>query len=222
MAHKVFISKGSAATPKQRDFVDAILTALETAGFSPRIMNENEWSFEQPLKAIKKVIKECDGAVIIAFTRTKFEKGIEIKKDKENALSDILLPTPWNHIEGSIAYSFDLPLLVIAENGLKTEGLIEKGYDWNVYWSDLSADVVRSDSFKGFLSSWKTAVEQYRISKSNSPETSFDPEKLTVSKILNSLTVAQLWKIVAAILTLLIAVATISYKIGGGQFPWDK
>lgn len=222
MDYKVFISKGSATTFEQRQFVDAILDMIKTVGLSPRIMNENEWSHEQPLKAIKKIIKECDGAVIIAFTRTTFEKGIEINKDKTNELTKTSLPTTWNHIEGSIAYSFDLPLLVIAENGLKSEGLIEKGYDWTIYWTDLNPDVIKTESFRGFLTSWRNAVEQYSINKnSKKDEKLIDAEKITIGNILKSLTVSQLWKLITAIVTLLISIITISYNIGAEKWPWE-
>jgi hypothetical protein len=197
MKNKVFISKGSAANKEQQDFVDAVTEMIGNVGLSPRIMNENEWSHEQPLKAIKKIMKECDGAVLIAFTRTKFEKGIEIKNEKTIALDNIMLPTTWNHIEGAIASTYNLPLLVIAENGLKSEGLIDKGYDWTVNWTDLSVDVIKT-------------------------EKSVDAEKLTLRDILNSLTASQTWKILSALITLLVAIATVSYKIGGGKFPWDK
>lgn len=219
MSKKVFISKGSAATVEQRLFVDAILDTLKTVGLDPRIMNENEWSHEQPLKSIKKIIAECDGVVIIAFTRTVFEKGKEIKKDKTIELKDISLPTTWNHIEGALAYSFDIPILVIAENGLKSEGLIEKGYDWTVYWTDLTADVVKTDSFRGFVTSWKNAVEKSSIVGRPTGHDKIDYEKLTIGEIWKSLTLSQLWKIITAIITLLITVATISFKIGGGKFP---
>lgn len=221
MNRKVFISKGSAATTEQRQFVDAILDTLKTVGLDPRIMNENEWSHEQPLKAIRQIIAECDGIVIIAFTRTKFEKGQEIKKDKVIDLSDILLPTTWNHIEGALAYSFEIPILVIAENGLKSEGLIEKGYDWTVYWTDITPEISKTESFRGFVTSWKNAVEKHHLSKGEKVENKIDPEKLTIGNILKSMTIVQLWKLLTAIIGLLIAVATISYKIGGGKFPWD-
>jgi hypothetical protein len=111
MASRIFISKGSAATTEQRAFVDAVLDMLETVGLSPRIMDENEWSFEQPLKAIRNIIRDCDGTVIIAFTRTKFDKGVELKKNEELPLENINLPTTWNHIEASIAYSYELTLI---------------------------------------------------------------------------------------------------------------
>jgi len=221
MNKKVFISKGSAATFQQRQFVDAVLDTLKTIGLDPRIMNENEWSHEQPLKAINKIISECCGTVIIAFTRSAFIEGKEFRKDKVLQLNDIALPTTWNHIEGALAYSHNLPILVIAENGLKSEGLIEKGYDWTVYWTDLNIDSVKTDSFRGFLNSWKNAIENHNLTKPNKHHP-VDFEKITFGNLFNSLTISQIWKITTAIITLLIAVATFSYKIGGGKFPWDK
>lgn len=223
MTTKVFISKGSAASPEQRVFVDAVLDMLKTVGIYPRIMNENEWSYEQPLKAINKIIKECDGAVVIAFTRTQFKKGIEIKKDSYNQLSDIRLPTPWNHIEAAMAYSYGLPLLVIAENGLKPEGLIEDGYDWRIYWTDLNPDVVKSDSFKGFLNSWKDAI----VNKKNNKDSIIsgnisDPSQLKIGTLLRSMTIPQLWKTAAAIIALLSFVAAGSYRLGADSWPWQS
>lgn len=44
-------------------------------------------------------------------------------------LNNIKLPTTLMHIEGSIAYAYELPMWTIVEDGLKSEGLIEKGYD---------------------------------------------------------------------------------------------
>lgn len=221
MEHKVFISMGSTATKEQREFVDAVLDMLKMTGLSPRIMNENEWSHEQPLNAIKKVMKECKGAVIIAFSRSKFKEGIEIRKDGNRDLNDISLPTPWNQIEASMAYSYDLPLLVVAEKGLKSEGLIEQGYDWRVYWTDINPSVVKSDSFKGFLGSWKNAVDEYEKQYTEHKVQSINPDKLTIGSLVKSMTIPQLWKMIAAVAALLSAITVGAYKLGGGKWPWE-
>lgn len=218
MVIRVFISKGSAANNEQRQFVDAVLEMLEFAGLSPRIMGENEWSFEQPLRAIRKIMKECDGAVVIAFTRTKFKSGVEYKKDNVLKISDVSLPTTWNHIEASMAYAYGLPLLVVAENGLKPEGLIEDGYDWRVYWTDLNPEVVKSDSFKGFLHSWKAAVEE---AKRTSKNTEVDFSKISFAKLMSTLSLPQIWKVIGAILTVLTLVAGGAYSLGSGKLPWQ-
>ena len=221
MAHKIFISMGSTATKEQREFVDAILSSLKTANLSPRIMNENEWSHEQPLKAIRNIMKECCGAVIIAFTRTKYPSRIEIRKDKNRELSNISLPTPWNNIEASMAYAYNMPLLVIAENGLKSEGLIEQGYDWRVYWTDLDPGIVTTDKFMGFLDSWKNAVKYFSNQKNESSTNQIVPDKIAIGTLISSISIPQLWKLLAALLGILSAVAAAAFKIGGGKWPWQ-
>ena len=215
MTTKIFISKGSVASEEQRAFVDAVLSMLDTVGLSPRVMGENEWSYEQPLKAIRKIIKECDGAVVIAFTRTVFENGVEIKKDQQKPLSNIKLPTTWNHIEASMAYSYDLPLLVVAENGLKDEGLIEDGYDWRVYWTDLKPEVVQSESFKGFLQSWKNAVEEKKLATPN-PDVDFS--KIGIGKLLTMIPLPQLWGLIVVLATVIALIFGGAYKLGSGNF----
>jgi len=216
---KVLISKGSAATQEQRAFVDAVLEMLDTVRLSARIMGENEWSHEQPLKAIRKIIKECDGAVVIAFTRTQFEEGLELKRDQTLSISNIKLPTTWNHIEASMAYSYELPLLVVAENGLKSEGLIEDGYDWRVYWTDMNPEEVKSDRFKGFLQSWKAAVEEKKLSP---PSPEVDLSKVGLGKLISMISLPQLWKLIGVLATVITLVAGGSYKLGAGKWPWQE
>jgi hypothetical protein len=223
MGNKVFISKGSNATNRQREYIDAVLDTLRLVGLNPRIMNENEWSHSQPLKAIKRIIRECDGIVVIAFTRTRYDKGIEVRSEDNKELNNISLPTPWNHIEAAIAYTFDLPILVIAENGLKSEGLIERGYDWQVYWSNWSPADVKSESFKGFLNSWKTDVTEYAKSKApvEAKQIAIEPHKLTIGTVFKSMSVPQLWGLLGAFTSIISFVAVAAYKLGGGKWPWQ-
>lgn len=215
MSNKVFISMGSMANTEQREFVDAILNSLKTMDLSPRIINENEWSHEQPLHAIRNVMKECCRAVIIAFTRTKFPSGTEIRKDENRKLTNISLPTPWNHIEASMAYTYDMPLLVIAENGLKSEGLIEEGYDWRVYWTELDPDIVMTEKYRGFLNSWKKAVEEFSQQKQKRINEQISVDKITMGTLFKLMSPRQLWGLLLAALAILSAV----YKLGGGKWP---
>jgi hypothetical protein len=217
MDNKVFLSLGSTANAEQQQFVDGIKELLTISGLSPRIMNENEWSHEQPLKAIKKIIKECKGMVIIAFTRVEIEKGYEIKRSGILDIAQLKLPTTWNHIEGAIAYSFGMPLLVIAEDGLKKEGLIDMGYDWTVCWTDVKADSVKTDKIKGFIKSWKNEVDQFSKTDTESRIDSSDPENIKLGSLIKSMTLPQIWKTISAVLIVLAAVATASYNIGHNQ-----
>ena len=220
MAHKVFISMGSTATSEQRAFIDAILHSLKTADFSPRIINENEWSFEQPLKAIRKVMDDCCGAVIIAFTRTRYPAGIEIKKDKNKELTDISLPTPWNHIEAAMAYTYNMPMLVIAENGLKKEGLLEQGYDWMVYWTDLEPAMVTTDQFRSVLDRWKDAVTDFSLQRNEVVNSVIAPDKITIGALIKSMNTVQFIQVLTALVSGFFFVAAAAFKAGGGKWPW--
>ena len=161
MKQKVFISVGTALTAAQNDVADIIFQTIKAAGLDPRQMEKNEWSYDQPLRAIRRVLRECDGAVVIAFSRTSFETGMELTRSGgEDLLSSIRLPTVWNQIEAAMAHMHEIPLLVIAERGLREEGLLEGRYDWKVFWTDLGASEFKTDAFQGFLETWKDAVSE--------------------------------------------------------------
>jgi hypothetical protein len=219
---KVFISAGAVATPMQQQAIEIVASCLEDAGLSPRRMGVNEWSHDQPLRAIRKVIRECDGIAVIAFERVRFPNGIEHTKQGDKSLADRRLPTVWNHIEAAIGYANDLPLLVIAENGLGEQGVLESMYDWNVYWTDFSPTDFRSEKFKGWLQSWKAAVLTHAArTLRSSAATDVDVCKLTVGDLLKRLTLPQLWGLLSALTGLLIAVASVSYRIGASKWPWQ-
>lgn len=222
MKPKVFISAGTAATRTQADAVDAIFRSLETAGLAPRQMERNEWTAEQPLRGIKRIISECDGAVVIAYTRYKFPFGVERQKNGlEKQLADVCITTVWNQIEAAIAYTKDLPLLVIAEHGLLSDGLLEGRYDWKVYWTDFTPEQLRSDAFLGFLESWKQLVTTENL-KTNSDSDSglSDVSKISIAQLIGHLTVPQFWAAISALMATLAAAATGGYRIGGGHLPW--
>lgn len=184
-------------------------------------MEKNEWSSEQPLRAIRRVIEECHGAVIVAFTRYEFSSGLERgKNNSEIPLGPTRFPTVWNQIEAALAYGRGLPLLVICENGLKDDGLLEGNYDWKVFWTEFKPGELRSDRFTGFVQSWKRLVDEHVELSRKSLSTDPDVTKLGLAKLLSLMTVPQLWGLIAAIVSLLGSIAAIAFKLGGGKWPW--
>jgi len=217
---RVFMSVGSNGTQRQREAVDRVFAALSVAGLSPRQMERNEWSAEQPLRAIRKVIDECSGAVVIAFSRYEFERGIEhVKGGDAKPLHDIHLPTVWNQIEATLAYSRGLPLFWVCETGLLEEGLMEQ-YDWKVFWTDFSADELGSERFAGYVGSWRKLVDEFvaaeaknatRVEKPAAAEP--DLSKIGLGKLLSMLHAGQAAAVVGVIGTMLAA----AFKLGGGK-----
>ena len=224
MSLKVFMSVGRPSTREQEEAIEIIRNTLKDSGLNPRKMFQDEWSYEQPLRAIRSVIKECDGAVIIAFTRYSFPTGFELGMDGNSDVANVHLPTVWNQIEAAMAYMNDLPLFVVGEQGLLSHGLIAKHPDWNVFWTSLEPANFRSDAFRGWVTTWKEAVEGHSVSKQK--KTTLDLvgiETLTIGelvKLLSHLPVSKFWALLTTIMAAFVGVATIAYKLGGGNWPW--
>ena len=220
---KVFISVGSNGSQVQRDATEAIFAVISASGLSPRQMEKNEWSSEQPLRAIRRVIAECHGAVIVAFTRYEFTSGLERGNgDTEIPLGVTHFPTVWNQIEATLAYGRDIPLLVICETGLKEDGLLEGKYDWKIFWTDFHASDLSSERFSGFVQSWKKLVDDHvAAAASEARSTEIDVTKLSLKKLIGAFTLPQLWAILGVLASLLASVAAASFRLGGGKWPWQ-
>ena len=217
------MSVGSNGSISQRAATDQIFSVIQASGLSPRQMEKNEWTSEQPLRGIRKVIEECHGAVVVAFTRYEFPSGTEFKKDDGRAeLRNIRLPTVWNQIEAALAYGRDLPLLVICEKGLRDDGLLEGRYDWKVYWTDFTSAELASESFAGYVVSWKKLVDARAKSGTSLPLVlEADISKVSVAKLIGMLTLPQILTVVSTLGSLVAAGATAAYKMGGGKWPWS-
>lgn len=222
MKPKVYISIGSAASPAQTQAAETIFRSLETAGLSPRQMEKNEWTAEQPLRGIKRVIEQCDGVVVIAFWRYQFPSGTERQKGgDEKQLVDVRITTVWNQIEAAMGYVRGLPLLVIAEQGLLEDGLLEGRYDWKVYWTDFSPEDLRSDRFIGYLESWKQLVDEHMAITSRPAATNVDLSTVSILQLFGRLTVPQVWAAGSAFLGFVAGVAAVAFRAGAGKWPWQ-
>lgn len=218
MSLNVFLSVGRTSTPEQEEFVRVVEKYLESNGITPKTVGRTYYRNQQPLKSVEECLKECAGTVIIAFERTHIQHGLEkrgsptpIELDKVN------LPTVWNQIEAAMSYSLGLPLLVLVEHGLKSEGLLEKGYDWYVKWVNLDKTILSDSEFVGVFADWKESAEKVNARGKNvlsTKDVSIDASSLTIGQIIKSLKPAQIWAIGAAIITALISVAVAAFKLG--------
>ena len=210
----VFVSVGGTATEKQELFIRAVEDRLRSEGLVPHTVGRNTFSADAPLKAVTQLLDRCSGTVVIALERSYFAAGIE-KRDgpKELALGEVKLPTPWNHIEAAMSYARGLPLMVIVEAGLKSEGLLERGYDWYVQWVSVDAAALSSTEFNGVLASWKQKMLETpkRIAPSKTPS------DLTVAELLGSLKPVQLWSVLAALAALVAGAFALGGKLFGGR-----
>ena len=224
---RIFLSVGSTGTTQQKEATETIFSVIEAAGLSPRQMEKNEWSSEQPLRAIRKIIDQCHGAVIIAFTRYEFPAGIEHAKNNAKIdLADARFPTVWNQIEAALAYSRNMPLLVVCEQGLREDGLLEGKYDWKVFSTTFEPHELRSERFLGYVASWKRLVDEHvtvstKTSASDSPYNVADVLAKASLLDLTKLPLSKLITWLGAFVSVLLSVAATAFKVGGGHWPWQ-
>ncbi len=209
----VFLSVGGTANEFQEAFVLAVEDRLKAEGLNPRTVGRNTFSADAPLKTVTELINHCSGMVVIALERTYFPAGTEKRNGpKQKLLPETRLPTPWNQIEAAMAYSRGLPLLVIVEEGIKSEGLLEPSFEWYVQKVSLSTESLHTTEFNGVLSSWKEKVGRSRTQTTSDIG---DVTQLKIGNLLAAMTPAQLWAVLVALVTILAATFTLGIKIAG-------
>lgn len=195
----VFVSVGTGLNPRQEEFVSAVEDRLRSIGLSPRTIGRNTFSSDAPLHAISDLMEQCDGAVVIALERYYFRGGEERRgAPSQIDLTNVSLPTVWNQIEAAMAYSSQLPLLVIVDQSLRAEGLLEKGNNWFVQDVPVEPASLNTPAFNGILASWRSrlgTVEKNGSSRKRSP----DPATQTLSQLAGALKPGQLWATLVAL-----------------------
>ncbi|UFZ07098.1 hypothetical protein LQG66_12670 [Bradyrhizobium ontarionense] len=214
----IFVSVGATANEEQEAFVRAVEDRLRSEGLVPQTVGRNTFSSDAPLKKIVELLDGCQGAVVIALERSFFQSGVEKRGGPHEAqLVDVKLPTPWNHIEAAMAYSRRLPLMVLVETGLKSEGLLERGYDWFVQWVRPVSSALTTNEFNGVLADWKSKVEAYHATAVGGGDHSLarSPADLTVRELIDGLRPAQLWSMLAGLAALAAGAFVLGAKLVG-------
>jgi hypothetical protein len=214
MEKKIFVSVGRTSTLAQEEFVKAIEERLRAEGLVPCTVGRNYWTAGAPLKKVVELMQECAGVVIIALERTYFPVGTERRGNpKALELKEVRMPTPFNQVEAAMAYCHGHPLLVIVEEGLRNDGLLEKGNDWYVQQVEPTPAALTTTEFNGIFASWK---EQVMTGNEHPPsKTAVDATQMTIAQLVGSLKPAQLWSLLAALTVLVAGAFSLGVKLGG-------
>jgi hypothetical protein len=132
MRISVFLSYPKPSFTKQKEFIEKATGFLQNRGFEPRTLGVTDYDMDAPLKAIRRLMLECNGVITIAFRRYFIEKGTarfqtDIENLKEAPIGGTWLTTPWSHIEPAMAYQIGLPVLILREKGVLDDGMLERG-----------------------------------------------------------------------------------------------
>ena len=156
----VFISKPNALTSGQDSAWQALKRLLEERDLMPRSIGAIDYPNDAPLTAVVRVMQNCKGAMILGFGQTLLRDGVlKPGTEDETSIQGLLLPTPWNQIEGGIAFELGLPLFVAREKGVEG-GVFDYGVLGNyLHTFDLSGDEWLADErFLQPFNSWYAEV----------------------------------------------------------------
>jgi hypothetical protein len=155
---QIFVSVGRTWTDEQETFVGAVEELLRSRGLEPCTLGRNKWTHGQPLRAVRKLMDECEGTIVLAFERVRIESGLERAGSPLEQPVAGNVPTVWNQIEAAMAYLHDHPLLVLAEQNLRLEGMLEPTNDWYVHKMAFTPASLFTQDFKGLFGSWMDAL----------------------------------------------------------------
>lgn len=159
----VFISRPTWIGEEFKEGLDGFLSFLETHDLRPRTIGSSDYPTESPLDEVITLMDGCKGAIILGYPQIYVING----KIKDSEKDSFQLPTEWNHIEATLAYTNNKPLLVIHHKGI-TRGIFDRGaISKFIYEKDLTAsNWFLSQNIRGALMKWKASIVKSQEKKS--------------------------------------------------------
>lgn len=155
----IFISRPTVIPTKYEqsylDFEDFLISKK----IKSRRLGSTDYSRKPPLVAVMEMIEECEGAIILGYPQHEVH-NISKKADSVLSESCLLFPTPWNQIEAVLAYKKNIPVLVVAQNGIDG-GIFDYGITGEfVLKTDLSKpDWHAERDFCGIFNDWHKDIK---------------------------------------------------------------
>jgi hypothetical protein len=178
MSISIFLSYPKPCFGAQEHFIDRVREHLKSRGFAPRTLGVTDYDLDAPLKAIRRLMRESNGLITVAFRRTYVEKGTarlrtDVEKLKETSIDGMWLTTPWAHIEPAMAYQLGLPILIFRERGVLDDGMLQQGVAGLYlpeFGLDSTDDYFASAEWEGIMGRWEGFVRAVVERKGNPPE----------------------------------------------------
>ena len=132
----VFFSRPNPFLDSQQYFIEKLQELLDQFDFKTVTLQADNYDLSDSINYLKGMIRQCYGIIIVGFKQIYIEKGQKKKggvsdslyfHPQEIDLSGQALTSPFCHIEGTLGLLYDLPLLIINEEGVREEGIIKGG-----------------------------------------------------------------------------------------------
>ena len=171
----VFFSRPNPYLVEQQIFIDKLQEIFKNHNLQTITLQAGDYDLTDSINYLKGMIRQCYGIVIVGFKQVHIDKGSKKKGGKSNDeffypeeidISGQALTSPFCHIEGTIGLLYDLPLLIINEEGVREEGIIKGGrFSVKTIKFDLSQmeNFFESNTFKEQLLVWIGKVMDYYL-----------------------------------------------------------
>jgi hypothetical protein len=164
----LFVSKPSALNPEQLKVWNKLQEVLANIGISIRFLKPEDYRQNiVPIAKVKKALEKSHGVIVLGLKQTRVIKGIS-KVGSANAklFNEHFLPTPWNHIEDSMAFMLNIPVLMINE-GVEGGIFDTNATDFIIHEVKIgSEDWWRSEEFMQHLNEWlRDVLDNYKSNR---------------------------------------------------------
>jgi hypothetical protein len=145
----VFVSRPTALSASQEASCKIIYDQIENLNLEARTLGRSDYSTEFPLREVYGIAKHCSGGVILGFEQFHSDSGTWKRgsRKERKSESEVVLPSPWNHLEAGILFSLRLPLLVFREPGI-AGGVFDSGAS-DLFVNDMPDPTMDEDSARG-------------------------------------------------------------------------
>jgi len=120
---EIFVSRPTWVEPEYEEGLSTFLIQLKNLELTPRTLGVSDYPSKAPLDEVIGMLSSCKGAIILGYPQLEINSGI-LKGVK--LAKPLHLATEWNHLEGAIAYSMGIPLLIIHHTTI-SRGIFDRG-----------------------------------------------------------------------------------------------
>lgn len=132
----VFLSRPNPFLEEHEIFLTNLKSKLQQLSIRTITLAADNYDLTDSITYLKGMIRQCYGVVVVGFKQIFIDKGSKKRggsshdgffNPEEVNISGQALTSPFCHIEGTIALVYDLPMLIINEEGVREEGVISSG-----------------------------------------------------------------------------------------------
>lgn len=147
-------------TEQENELKWAIVKTIERLRYQaeiftdPRGKRSLSGSLAWSAHACEEVMRRCEGCVVIGFPRWKTNNGA----------TQLWLPTEYNHYEGAVAHTLNLPLLVLVQSQVSRRVVFDPNYRGYVGVIPVNATTkwLQTEEFKVPMQYWRRELRERR------------------------------------------------------------